>query len=67
MSTDDAQDQVADQAEDDVKRKFREALERKNAGGTAGAAHTDNDGGNKAHDAHGPAKSQRTFRRKSGG
>lgn len=57
----------ADPAEDDVKRKYREALERKNAGGAAGASHTDNDGGNKAHDAHGPAKSQRTFRRKSGG
>jgi hypothetical protein len=58
--------QPAEPVEDDVKRKFREALERKNAGGAAGAAHTDNDGGNKAHDAHGPAKSQRTFRRKSG-
>jgi hypothetical protein len=66
MSTDDAPNPAADPDEDEVKRKFREALERKNSGGTAGAAHTDNDGGNKAHDAHGPAKSQRTFRRKSG-
>jgi hypothetical protein len=56
-----------DPDEDDVKRRFREALERKNAGGTAGASHADNDGSSKAHDAHGPAKSQRTFRRKSGG
>lgn len=67
MSTDDNQAQPADPTEDDMKRKFREALERKNAGGAAGASHADNDGGNKAHDAHGPAKSQQMFRRKSGG
>jgi hypothetical protein len=52
---------------DDVKARFKEALDRKNAGRAAGESHTDNDGGNKAHDAHGPAKAQRTFRRKSGG
>jgi hypothetical protein len=57
----------ADPGADDVKARFKEALDRKNAGRGVGEAHTDNDGGNKAHDAHGPAKSQRTFRRKSGG
>lgn len=52
--------------EDDVKRRFREALERKNA------RHTGGDGGEgkdtaKVHGgAHGPAHQQRTFRRKSG-
>jgi hypothetical protein len=56
-----------DPADDDVKRRFREALERKNAGKGSGASHADNDGSAKAHDAHGPAKAQRTFRRKSGG
>jgi uncharacterized protein DUF5302 len=56
-----------DSSDDDVKRKFREALERKR-GSTAdsggGAAAKDP---NKIHGgAHGPAKSQRSFRRKSG-
>jgi Family of unknown function (DUF5302) len=49
---------------DEVKRKFREALERKR--GThalaEGADHT-----GKVHGAHGPAASRRSFRRKSGG
>jgi hypothetical protein len=51
--------------EDDVKRKFREALERKQAHHSAqngqGVA-----GGSKAHSAHGPAAGRRTFRRKAG-
>ncbi|WP_405466640.1 DUF5302 domain-containing protein [Streptomyces jietaisiensis] len=51
----------------DLKRKFREALERKR-GTRANAAET---GGNpdaaKVRAAHGPAASQRSFRRKSGG
>jgi hypothetical protein len=51
--------------EDDVKRKFREALERKQAqhserNGQAAA------GGGKAHTAQGPAGGKRAFRRKSG-
>ncbi|MEI2825351.1 MAG: DUF5302 domain-containing protein [Dermatophilaceae bacterium] len=51
-------------ASEEVKAKFREALERKSAhGGTAAAA----DGESKVHDSHGPAASQRMFRRKSGG
>lgn len=51
--------------EDDTKRKFREALERKQAKAADGASHAD--GGNKQSHAHGPAEQRRTFRRKSGG
>jgi len=49
---------------DDVKRKFREALERKrDAHATAeGAKDT-----GRVHGSHGPAVSRRSFRRKSGG
>ncbi|MGV0745412.1 DUF5302 domain-containing protein [Mycolicibacterium sp. XJ870] len=50
--------------EDDTKRKFREALERKKAKAGGGAAHTD--GGNKQPHPHGPLESRREFRRKSG-
>ncbi len=51
-------------ASEEVKAKFRAALERKSAhGGTATAA----DGESKVHDSHGPAAAQRMFRRKSGG
>ncbi|MGZ4653684.1 MAG: DUF5302 domain-containing protein [Oryzihumus sp.] len=49
---------------DDVKAKFREALERKHAHGGR-----DVSGGgdpSKVHDAHGPARGQQMFRRKSG-
>ena len=48
---------------DDMKRKFREALDRKHRShATAeGADHT-----GKVHGSHGPAASRRSFRRKSG-
>jgi Family of unknown function (DUF5302) len=49
--------------EDDTKRKFREALDRKKAK-SAGAEHKD--GGDKQPRAHGPMESRREFRRKSG-
>jgi Family of unknown function (DUF5302) len=51
---------------DDVKRKFREALDRKrdqHAHANADAAQATG----KVHGAHGPASSRRSFRRKSGG
>ncbi len=51
--------------EDDTKRRFREALERKRSQAGGGAAHTD--GGNRQSHAHGPAGNRREFRRKSGG
>jgi hypothetical protein len=50
--------------EDDTKRKFREALERKKAKAAGGSAHKD--GGAKQPRAHGPLESRREFRRKSG-
>ncbi|MFD9437163.1 DUF5302 domain-containing protein [Streptomyces sp. NPDC060002] len=56
-----------DDGQYDLKRKFREALARKRglqADATELAANTDT---SKVHGAHGPAASQRSFRRKSGG
>ncbi|HET9139264.1 DUF5302 domain-containing protein [Actinophytocola sp.] len=49
---------------EDVRARFREALERKQAMAKAGANHAD--GSSKIHEAHGPAAGRRTFRRKSG-
>ena len=58
MASDDAGE------DDDTKRKFREALERKNAKAADGQQHKD--GGPKQPRAHGPAEQRREFRRKSG-
>ena len=49
---------------EELKRKFREALERKR--GTHASAEGAQDTG-KVHGSHGPAVSRRSFRRKSGG
>jgi hypothetical protein len=49
---------------DELKRKFREALDRKRD------AHTSAEGAHdtgKVHGSHGPAVNRRSFRRKSGG
>lgn len=63
MSTDEPDDKPAD-PQDETRRKFQEALQRKRARGAGGST------------PHGPARSaaphendkrQRTFRRKSGG
>jgi len=51
---------------DDMKRKFREALERKRGAQTAANAEGAHDTG-KVHGSHGPASTRRSFRRKSGG
>ena len=53
----------AESGMDEVKRKFREALERKRSthASADGADHT-----GKVHGSHGPAASRRSFRRKSG-
>jgi Family of unknown function (DUF5302) len=51
-------------SEDDNKRKFREALERKNAKSSARSEHKD--AGAKQPGAHGAAGNRREFRRKSG-
>ncbi len=50
--------------QDETKRKFREALERKNAKSAPGGDHQD--GAKKQSRAHGPVESRRDFRRKSG-
>jgi hypothetical protein len=56
---------VAESSAEEVKRKFREALDRKHA---HGGRDVSEDGEHaKIHDAHGPAKAQQMFRRKSGG
>lgn len=49
---------------DEMKAKFREALERKQAHAGRESA---GEGEGKVHDAHGPAAAQRMSRRKSGG
>jgi len=51
--------------QDETKRRFREALERKNAKSAGGAAHKDS-GDKQSRSAHGPLESRREFRRKSG-
>jgi hypothetical protein len=51
-------------ADDDTKRRFREALERKKARSSGAADHKD--GGAKQPRTHGPAEHRREFRRKSG-
>ena len=50
--------------QDDTKRKFREALERKNEKSASGTAHQDAGAGH--NKAHGPVENRRNFRRKSG-
>jgi len=58
-------DQPESDTEKDVKRKFREALERKNAQADKKAESSARDS-SKVHGRHGPAGGRRTFRRKSG-
>ncbi|OBI19858.1 hypothetical protein A5714_08715 [Mycobacterium sp. E2462] len=50
--------------EDDNKRKFREALDRKLAKSSGGSDHKD--GAGRQPRAHGPVENRREFRRKSG-
>jgi hypothetical protein len=52
--------------EDDVKAKYREALERKTKGANAPSGSKHN-GPDHAHGEHGAAGVKREFRRKSGG
>lgn len=64
--TDEAVEPVEDVfAGTDDRAKFREALARKTGGAGKGGAQ--GGGGSKVGSEHGPAKAQRTFRRKSGG
>ncbi len=50
--------------EDETKRRFREALDRKMTNSAGGSAHKDS--GGKQSRAHGPVENRREFRRKSG-
>jgi hypothetical protein len=52
--------------EDEVKRRFREALERKQGQNAAVSGAASGKDPSKVHSAHGPAGSRRSFRRKSG-
>ncbi|WP_328350890.1 DUF5302 domain-containing protein [Streptomyces sp. NBC_00445] len=52
---------------DDLKRKFREALARKRGAQADAADVAANPNASKVRATHGPAASQRSFRRKSGG
>lgn len=61
MST---EDKPAGSASDEMKRKFREALDKKNAASRSGEAHLDGDSA--VHGTHGAVGSKREFRRKSG-
>jgi hypothetical protein len=54
-----------DDKDDDVRRKFREALERKRDQQHASAKSAKHDGSNKSHGANGPTKGP-GFRRKTG-
>jgi hypothetical protein len=56
-----------EEGQDDVKRKFREALARKRGAQAGTGAGGKGGDPSKIHGAHGPAASQRSFRRKSGG
>ncbi|MET7355944.1 MULTISPECIES: DUF5302 domain-containing protein [Streptomyces] len=56
-----------DDGQDDLKRKFRDALARKRGMQADAAALAANTDASKIRGAHGPAASQRSFRRKSGG
>ena len=53
--------------EDDVRKRFREALDRKRGDHADRAAAGEGRDPSKIHGAHGPARSRRSFRRKSGG
>lgn len=55
----------ANAAPEDVKAKFKEALDRKRSGKGGQSATDDGDRG-KIHGAHGSASHQKQFRRKSG-
>jgi hypothetical protein len=52
--------------EDEARRKFREALERKQARDAGASGTGQGKGTGKIHGAHGPARHRRSFRRKSG-
>jgi hypothetical protein len=68
MATDERsrEEQSAQEPEDETKRRFREALERKKAGSGAGSDHKDGGRKQQKSHGHGPVEGRREFRRKSG-
>jgi hypothetical protein len=58
---------MTDEQTDDVKDKFRAALERKRGHQADRAAEANEKDNSKIHGEHGAAGGKRTFRRKSGG
>jgi len=58
---------VEDGPSDDMKARFRAALQRKRGDGGDQAEHPASFGGSRIHGEHGRAGGGRTFRRKSGG
>ncbi len=58
---------MSEQQPDDVKDKYRAALERKRGQQADRAAGQSDRDGSKIHGEHGAAGGKRTFRRKSGG
>ncbi|HKB31432.1 MAG TPA: DUF5302 domain-containing protein [Streptosporangiaceae bacterium] len=56
-----------ERSEDEVKRKFREALERKRTKEADTVAGRSGKDAGKVHSVHDPARSRRSFRRRSGG
>jgi len=61
MST---EEKPAGEASEEMKRKFKDALDKKNAKQRDGEAHLDGD--SPVHGTHGPVQTKREFRRKSG-
>ena len=60
------QEEPAKGPSEEMKAKFRAALDKKHAHGGKDVSDDDHDR-SKVHGAHGPAKSQQMFRRKAGG
>lgn len=55
-----------EEPEDETKRRFREALERKKATSSGGSEHRDGGRKQSKSHGHGPVENRREFRRKSG-
>jgi hypothetical protein len=62
-----ADEEEPERPEDEMKRKFRAALDRKRSQLAEHNATQTGKNGGKVQGAHGPAQSRRSFRRKSGG
>ncbi|MFD0885624.1 DUF5302 domain-containing protein [Streptosporangium algeriense] len=56
----------SENADDELRRRFREALERKRSAQGDSASGGKGKGSSKIHGTHGPVAGKRSFRRKSG-